>query len=148
MDLQTRVVNILTKPAAEWPVIAAEPSDVASLYSNYILLLAAIPAVSTFLGLLVIGVPLLGTYGFSAALVAGVVSYLSALISQPEVEGVDHPQLRATRVLFPRGDSDAEAISHWLATAVRGTFVTQENLLLAARQHPGAAGNPRLLGAA
>ena len=81
MDLQTRVVNILTKPAAEWPVIAAEPSDVASLYSNYILLLAAIPAVCTFLGLLVIGVPLLGTYGFSAALVAGVISYLSALAS-------------------------------------------------------------------
>src|SRR5438445_13430620 len=81
MNLQTRVVIILTKPAVEWPVIAAEPSDVASLYSNYILLLAAIPAVCTFLGLLVIGVPLLGTYGFSAALVAGVMSYLSALAS-------------------------------------------------------------------
>jgi len=81
MNLQTRVVNILTKPAVEWPVIAAEPSDVASLYSNYILLLAAIPAVCTFLGLLVIGVPLLGTYGLSAALVAGVMSYLSALAS-------------------------------------------------------------------
>lgn len=81
MNLQTRVVNILTKPASEWPVIAAEPSDVASLYTNYILVLAAIPAVCTFLGLLVIGVPLLGTYGLSAALVAGVISYCSALAS-------------------------------------------------------------------
>src|SRR5437867_805625 len=81
MNLQTRVVNILTKPGAEWPVIAAEPTDVASLYTNYILLLAAIPAVCTFLGLLLIGVPLFGTYGFSAALVAGVMSYVSALAS-------------------------------------------------------------------
>jgi hypothetical protein len=81
MNLQTRVVNILTRPASEWLVIAVEPTDVASLYTNYILVLAAIPAVCTFLGLLVIGVPFFGTYGFSAALVAGVMSYCSALVS-------------------------------------------------------------------
>ena len=79
MELQTRVVNILTKPESEWSTIAAEPSDVASLYTNYIFLLAAIPAVCTFLGLLVIGVPMLGTYGLSAALVSGVMSYVGAL---------------------------------------------------------------------
>jgi len=75
MNLQTRVVNILTKPASEWPVIAAEPSDVSGLYRNYIAMLAAIPAVCTFLGLTVIGVP------FSAALVAGIMSYVSTLAS-------------------------------------------------------------------
>jgi Yip1 domain len=81
MNLQTRVVNILTKPASEWPVIAAEPSDVSGLYKNYIVLLAAIPAVCTFLGLTVIGVPFFGSYGFSAALVAGIMSYVSTLAS-------------------------------------------------------------------
>src|SRR5437867_2093282 len=81
MNLQTRVVNILTRPASEWPVIAAEPSDVAGLYKNYIALLAAIPAVCTFLGLMVVGVPFVGSYGFSAALVAGIMSYVSALAS-------------------------------------------------------------------
>jgi len=81
MNLQARVVNILTRPAAEWPVIAAEPSDVSSLYTNYIVLLAAIPAVCTFLGLMVIGVPLIGGYGFSAALVAGIMSYVGTLAS-------------------------------------------------------------------
>ena len=81
MNLQTRVVNILTKPASEWPVIAAEPSDVNGLYRNYIVLLAAIPAVCTFLGLMVIGVPFFGSYGFSAALVAGIMSYVSTLAS-------------------------------------------------------------------
>ena len=81
MNLQTRVVNILTKPASEWPVIAAEPSDVNGLYRNYIVMLAAIPAVCTFLGLMVIGVPFFGSYGFSAALVAGIMSYVSTLAS-------------------------------------------------------------------
>jgi Yip1 domain len=81
MNLQTRVVNILTRPAAEWPVIAAEPSDVSGLYTNYIMLLAAIPAVCTFLGLMVIGVPFFGSYGFSAALVAGIMSYVGTLAS-------------------------------------------------------------------
>jgi hypothetical protein len=81
MNLQARVVNILTRPAAEWPVIAAEPSDVAGLYTNYIVLLAAIPAVCTFLGLMVIGVPFFGSYGFSAALVAGIMRYVSTLAS-------------------------------------------------------------------
>ena len=33
MNLQARVVNILTRPAAEWPIIASEPTDVASLYT-------------------------------------------------------------------------------------------------------------------
>jgi Yip1-like protein len=75
MNLQTRVVNILTQPASEWPVIAAEPSDVPSLYKDYIVLLAAIPAVCTFLGFLLIG------FGFSAALWAGVIGYVSALAS-------------------------------------------------------------------
>jgi uncharacterized membrane protein required for colicin V production len=79
MNLQTRVVNILTRPASEWPVIAAEPSDVAGLYKNYIALLAAIPAVCTFLGLMVFG--FVGSVGFSAALVAGIMSYVSALAS-------------------------------------------------------------------
>jgi len=80
MNLQTRVMNILTKPAAEWPIIAAEPADVASIYRDYILLLAAIPAVCTFLGLMLIG-GLFGSYGMSFALVAGVMSYVSTLAS-------------------------------------------------------------------
>ena len=33
-QLTTRVTNILKQPAQEWPVIAAEPADVASLMSG------------------------------------------------------------------------------------------------------------------
>jgi uncharacterized membrane protein len=56
MNLQTRVINILSKPAQEWPVIASEAADVASLYKEYIMLLAAIPAICGFLGMTLVGV--------------------------------------------------------------------------------------------
>ena len=45
MQLQSRVTNILSKPAAEWQVIAAEPADPASLFTEYAAPLAAIPAI-------------------------------------------------------------------------------------------------------
>lgn len=92
IDLKTRVINILTKPAAEWPVIAAEPTDVATLYKQYIMPLAAIPAVSTFIGHTVFGVyvPILGTIrtgpvrGISLLIVTYVLTlagvYISALV--------------------------------------------------------------------
>jgi Yip1 domain len=56
MNLQTRVINILSKPAQEWPVIASESTDVAALYKEYIIPLAAIPAICGFLGMTLIGV--------------------------------------------------------------------------------------------
>jgi hypothetical protein len=51
MNLQTRVINILSRPAQEWPVIASEAADVGSLYKEYIMILAAIPAICGFLGM-------------------------------------------------------------------------------------------------
>ena len=44
MALVDRVKNILLSPRTEWPVIDAEPATVASLYTGYIMPLAAIPA--------------------------------------------------------------------------------------------------------
>ena len=83
IDLKTRVTNILTKPAAEWPVIAAEPTDVATLYKQYIMPLAAIPAVASFIGHTVFGmyVPLLGTIrtGIVRGLVTLIVTYVMTL---------------------------------------------------------------------
>jgi hypothetical protein len=63
MDLKSRVINILTKPKEEWPVISAESTDVAALYKEYIAPLAAIPAVCGFLGMSIIGIglPFVGT---------------------------------------------------------------------------------------
>ena len=51
MNLQARVKAILTSPKTEWEVIAAEQTDIPSLYRNYIVILAAIPAICSFVGL-------------------------------------------------------------------------------------------------
>jgi amino acid transporter len=56
MNLQTRVINILSKPAQEWPIIASESTDIAALYKEYIMPLAAIPAICGFLGMTLVGV--------------------------------------------------------------------------------------------
>jgi hypothetical protein len=62
MNLIQRVQDILLKPKETWPVIEAEADDVASIYKNYLVYLAAIPAVATFIGFSLIGV---GGFGFS-----------------------------------------------------------------------------------
>ena len=58
--LIARVKAILTTPKTEWPVIAAEPTTVADLYKNYIIWLAAIPAVCQFIKGSFIGYGMLG----------------------------------------------------------------------------------------
>lgn len=84
VNLQQRVVNILTKPKDEWPVIAAESTDVASLYKQYIAPLAAIPSVCSFIGMATVGVglPFIGhiRIGFGAGLRSLIVGYVMALV--------------------------------------------------------------------
>lgn len=78
--LKKRVIGILTDPIYEWRAIAAEQDDIASVYKNYIMPLAAIPAVSMFIGLGVIGAPFLGRFGFVTALSSAIGMYVSSLI--------------------------------------------------------------------
>ena len=80
-NLQTRVKGILANPRAEWVAIAAEPDDVAAIYRNYIVFLAAIPAISIFLGLTIFGVPLFGRYRISTALGSALAMYISSLVA-------------------------------------------------------------------
>jgi hypothetical protein len=82
--LIARVKNILLTPKTEWPVIAAEPDSVAGLYKNYIMILAAIPAVIAFLRYSIVGItiPIVGgTYriGVGAGLVQMIVTYVIGL---------------------------------------------------------------------
>jgi Yip1 domain len=80
MDLKTRVKNILIAPKREWPVIAEEPADVASLYTGYILPLAAIPPLCSVIGLSVVG--MMGyRMGFGAALGWAITRYILALVA-------------------------------------------------------------------
>ena len=61
MNLVERAKAILLAPRKEWPVIEAESATVASLYTGYIIPLAAIPALAGFIRLSVFGISIPGT---------------------------------------------------------------------------------------
>jgi hypothetical protein len=80
MNIIQRAQDILLKPKATWPQIAAEPASVASIFQQWLLILAAIPALASFIGLSLLGV---GGFGFRLPIASGLVqmvmSYLLAL---------------------------------------------------------------------
>ncbi len=78
-----RVRKILLTPNTEWPVIAAEPTTTSQLYTNYILILAAIPALAGFIkgSIIGFGVPFVGTVrlGFGTGITQMLLQYGLAL---------------------------------------------------------------------
>jgi hypothetical protein len=62
--LIARAKGILLTPRSEWAIIAAEPSSIGSIYTSYVLIMAAIPALISFISTSLIGVsvPFLGSY--------------------------------------------------------------------------------------
>ncbi len=84
MNIVERAKAILLKPAQTWPVIDAEPATVGSIYKDWLVIMAAIPAVCAFIGLSVIGAGAFG-YGFRIPVVYGlehmVVHYVMSLVA-------------------------------------------------------------------
>lgn len=62
MNLIDHAKGILLQPRDTWPAIEAEAADVAGLYTRYLMVLAAIPAVCGFIGMSLIGI---GAFGVS-----------------------------------------------------------------------------------
>jgi Yip1 domain len=83
MEIVQRVQSILLKPKEEWVKIKAEPATVPGLFTSYIMVLAAIPAVFQFLGNVMVGsrLPLVGVFRWpiGRALAYAVVSYVLSL---------------------------------------------------------------------
>ena len=82
MALMERVQSILLRPKQTWPQVAAEGGDTASIYTGYVMILAAIPAVCGFIGLTLIGVGGMGvTYRMPvlSGVVQMIISYLLTL---------------------------------------------------------------------
>ncbi|MGZ5662763.1 MAG: Yip1 family protein [Usitatibacter sp.] len=82
MNLVERAKNVILQPTQEWKVIDAEPQTVQGLYTQYVMILAAIPAVCGFVGLSLIGIGVFGaTYRvpIAAGVAHMVVSYLLSL---------------------------------------------------------------------
>jgi len=83
MNLVSRITNITLRPKEEWPVIAEEKETVQSLYTNVILLLAAIGPVCSALNSMVFGHAWLGARyrpAFGMIIVGLVVGYVLALL--------------------------------------------------------------------
>ena len=80
--LIARAQAILLSPKTEWPVIAAEQDTVANLYKNYIVVLAAIPAVAGFIKGSLIGFSMFGITvrtPIVSGIIGMIVSYVLAL---------------------------------------------------------------------
>ena len=84
-DIVSRVKAILMTPKTEWPIIAAETTTVADLYKNYVIILAAIPAVAGFIKMSIIGttIPFAGTFrvGMMSGLTTAILTYVLSLVA-------------------------------------------------------------------
>ncbi|MGD9489476.1 MAG: Yip1 family protein [Calditrichaceae bacterium] len=83
MNIIERVKRILMTPATEWEIIKAEQASVSGLFSNYAVILAAIPAAAGFIGFSFFGISSgYGSFKFSigTTLTWAVVSYIMSLI--------------------------------------------------------------------
>jgi hypothetical protein len=78
--LVDRVKAILLTPQTEWPVIAREEGDTASLFTQYVAILALIPALAAFIGRSLIGgyTPILS--GLMSAIVGYVWSFVTVFL--------------------------------------------------------------------
>ncbi len=79
MNVIERAKAILLKPEETWPVIDAEPATVASIYKEWLVIIAAIPAVCQFVRATVFGYGFFGRESFFWALEHMVVGYLLSL---------------------------------------------------------------------
>jgi len=82
MSLTDRVKKILLAPRTEWPVIDGEQATVGSIYTSYVIPLALIPAIASFIGMSVFGVHAFGVTAkipLGAGLTGAVVRYLLSL---------------------------------------------------------------------
>ena len=80
MALIDRVKNIIVTPRTEWPVIAAEPATVGSLYTGYIMILAAIGPIALAIRLAAVGLGLGIASVIVQYLLALAMTYVVALI--------------------------------------------------------------------
>jgi len=79
MNLVERVKGILLQPKSEWGAIEGEPGSAGYLIPNYVAIVAAIPAVYTFIGTSLIG---MGGYriGIGLGLARAIAVYVLSLI--------------------------------------------------------------------
>jgi hypothetical protein len=82
--LVERVKNILLRPSPTWDAIAAEPSDIKSIYMGYVIPLAAISPIASAIGMSVFGVGIPGILSYKTPLIwaatGAIVQFVLALV--------------------------------------------------------------------
>ncbi len=79
MNLVDRAKNLILAPAAEWEKISAETHTVQGLYTGWIMILAAIPAIAAFVGYSIVGIGVFGT-SYRVPLVSGIASAIATYL--------------------------------------------------------------------
>jgi len=77
MDIMARAKGLLLDPRREWAIIAAEPADMASMFKNYVVILAGLSSIAGLLGTLMMS---LGVLGFGAVLTSAILGFVLALV--------------------------------------------------------------------
>ncbi|MBN1448524.1 MAG: YIP1 family protein [Bacteroidetes bacterium] len=84
MSLVDRAKNIIMSPKTEWEVIANEQADMGSILTGYVIPMALIPAVASFIGYGFIGVGVFSTsitWGIAYALISLFSTILGVLLT-------------------------------------------------------------------
>jgi hypothetical protein len=79
LNIIERAKMLIVQPRREWEVILAETHTVQDLYTNYVMILAAIPAVSYFIGFSLVGPTFLGV-GYRVPIAHGVAHMISLYV--------------------------------------------------------------------
>lgn len=94
MSLIERVKRILLQPNDTWPVIAGESATASSIYTGYVMILAAIPAIASFIGLAVFG---MGVFAGLAQALVGYVLTLAAVFVLAQIANALAPAFGGTK---------------------------------------------------
>jgi hypothetical protein len=79
MNLVERVKSLILRPAQEWRVIESEPHTVQDLFTRYVMILAAIPPVASFIGYSLVGIGVFGNT-YRIPLAAGVTYMITSYL--------------------------------------------------------------------
>jgi hypothetical protein len=80
MALIDRIKGILLEPKGEWPKIAAEPATTQSIYTGYVMILAAIGPLATLIGYSDLGVAWALRIAIGTYVISLVITFLLAMI--------------------------------------------------------------------
>ena len=78
--LVERVKKLLLSPTEEWKVIKGETQTVAGLFTHYVLILCAIPAVASFIGWSIIGYGGMGPVTYRVPIASGAANMVLSYI--------------------------------------------------------------------